>query len=198
MASILVLYYSRGGSTAKLASHVARGVESVPGCDAWLRTVPPVSAETAAVADSVPPTGSPYVTLAELERCDGMAYGSPAYFGNMAASMKHFWDNHVDAWLGNALAGKPGAVFTASGSMHGGHEAAQLSMIVPLMHHGMLVVGLPYSETALNHTTGGGTPYGASHVSGADGARAVDETELALARALGARLADTAERLARP
>lgn len=195
MTSILVLYFSRSGSTAKLAQHIARGVESVDNCEAWLRTVPQVSAETEAVARAVPAEGAPYVSSDELEQCAGIACGSPAYFGNMASSMKYFWDTHVDTWLGSELAGKPGAVFTSSGSMHGGHEAAQLSMMVPLLHHGMLIVGLPYSETALNHTSGGGTPYGASHVSGADGTREVDETELALARALGARLAGVAMRL---
>ena len=196
MTPVLVLYYSRSGGTAKIANHIARGVESVSGCEAWLRTVPSVSADTEATAAAVPADGAPYVTRDDIEGCAALAYGSPAHFGNMAASMKYFWDSHVDVWLGSQLAGKPGAVFTSSGSLHGGHEAAQLSMIVPLLHHGMLIVGLPYSETALNHTTGGGTPYGASHISGADGKRAVDDTELGLARAHGARLATFAQALA--
>ncbi len=197
MVPVLVLYYSRSGGTAKIAQHIARGVESVPSCEAWLRTVPSVSADTHASAAAVPNEGSPYVTPTDIEQCAGLAYGSPAYFGNMSASMKHFWDSHVDVWLGSVLAGKPGAVFTSSGSLHGGHEAAQLSMMVPLLHHGMFIVGLPYSETALNHTTGGGTPYGASHISGAGGENSVDDIELQLARAHGARLATLACTLAR-
>lgn len=191
---ILVLYYSRHGATAEMARQVARGVEQ-GGLEARLRTVPAVSAECAAVAPEVPAEGAIYATLDDLKQCAGLALGSPTRFGNMAAPLKHFLDGTSSLWLTGALVGKPAGVFTSTASLHGGQESTLLSMLLPLLHHGMLVCGLPYSESALLETRGGGTPYGASHHAGQDGKRALDEHEIALCRALGLRLAQTARRL---
>lgn len=192
---ILVLFYSRHGATRQLAELIAQGVESVPGCDARLRTVPAVSTVAEATAPEVPPDGAPYVELDDLQECAGLALGSPTRFGNMAAAMKYFWDGTASDWLAGSLSGKPACVFTSTGSLHGGQESTLLSMLLPLMHHGMLIMGLPYSESALIETRGGGTPYGASHHAGADGKRDLDADEIALCRALGQRLANTALRL---
>ena len=191
---ILVLYYSRHGATAEMARQIARGVEQ-GGLEARLRTVPAVSAECAAVAPEVPADGAVYASLDDLRHCAGLALGSPTRFGNMAAPLKHFLDGTSGLWLTGELVGKPAGVFTSTASLHGGQESTQLSMMLPLLHHGMLVCGLPYSETALLETRGGGTPYGASHHAGADGKRALDEHETALCRALGQRLAQTALKL---
>jgi NAD(P)H dehydrogenase (quinone) len=193
-AYILVLYYSRHGATAEMARQIARGVEQ-GGLEARLRCVPAVSAECAAVAPEVPEEGAIYATLDDLKHCAGLVMGSPTRFGNMAAPLKHFLDSTSNLWLTGELVGKPAGVFTSTGSLHGGQESTQLSMLLPLLHHGMLVCGLPYSETALLETRGGGTPYGASHHAGADGKRALDEHETALCRALGQRLALTAQKL---
>lgn len=191
---ILVLYYSRHGATAEMARQIARGVEQ-GGLEARLRTVPAVSAECAAVAPEVPADGAVYASLDDLRHCAGLALGSPTRFGNMAAPLKHFLDGTSGLWLTGELVGKPAGVFTSTASLHGGQESTQLSMLLPLLHHGMLVCGLPYSEAALLETRGGGTPYGASHHAGQDGKRALDEHEIALCRALGRRLAQTAQKL---
>ncbi|MFB4368745.1 MULTISPECIES: NAD(P)H:quinone oxidoreductase [unclassified Pseudomonas] len=191
---ILVLYYSRHGATAEMARHIARGIE-LQGMEARLRTVPAVSAECEAVADSIPAEGAPYASLDDLKNCAGLALGSPTRFGNMAAPLKYFLDGTSNLWLTGSLVGKPAGVFTSTASLHGGQESTLLSMLLPLLHHGMLITGLPYSESALVETRGGGTPYGASHHAGADGKRALDEHEIALCRALGQRLASTALKL---
>lgn len=195
---VLVLYYSRHGSTRKLAELIAQGIESVPGCEARLRTVPAVSAVTQAIEPAVPPSGSPYVELSDLEECAGLAMGSPTRFGNMAAPMKYFLDGTSAQWLSGALAGKPACVFTSTGSLHGGQESTLLSMMIPLLHHGMLMVGLPYSESALMTTSSGGAPYGATHWSGANGKQDMTEDTRTLAIALGKRLATTALKLHTP
>ncbi|MEM1190237.1 MAG: NAD(P)H:quinone oxidoreductase [Pseudomonadota bacterium] len=192
---ILVLYYSRGGNTATLARHVARGVDGVDGLQARLRTVPPVSPDTEPSLDSVPEDGPPYAGMNDLRDCGGLVLGSPTRFGNMAAPLKHFLDASSDLWLSGALIGKPAAVFTSTSSLHGGQESTLLSMYLPLLHHGMIILGLPYSEPGLMATTSGGTPYGASHWSGPDTSRVPDESELALCRALGRRVAEIAGRL---
>ena len=189
---ILVLYYSQQGSTRQLALHIARGIDSVAGCEAVLRTVPKVSTVCEATADSIPADGAPYATLAELQNCAGLALGSPTRFGNMAAPMKYFLDGTSGLWLSGSLIGKPACVFTSSSSQHGGQESTLLSMITPLLHHGMLICGIPFSEAALSQTHSGGTPYGASHHAGPDGKRMLDQHEIALCRALGLRLANTA------
>ncbi|HYQ38275.1 MAG TPA: NAD(P)H:quinone oxidoreductase [Pseudomonas sp.] len=191
---ILVLYYSRHGATAEMARQIARGVEQ-GGLEARLRTVPAVSAECAAVAPEVPADGAVYASLDDLRHCAGLALGSPTRFGNMAAPLKHFLDGTSSLWLTGELVGKPAGVFTSTASLHGGQESTQLSMLLPLLHHGMLVCGLPYSEAALLETRGGGTPYGASHHAGQDGKRALDQHEIALCRALGQRLARIAQKL---
>ena len=193
---VLVLYYSRHGAVREMAQWIARGVESVPGATARVRTVPPVSAVSEAVAPAVPESGAPYAEPRDLEECCGLALGSPTRFGNMAAPLKHFLDSTSALWLKGALAGKPAAVFTSTGTLHGGQETTLTSMMLPLLHHGMLLVGLPYSEPALSATTGGGTPYGASHVAGATGDRALSEDEKKLCVALGRRLAAAALKLA--
>jgi NAD(P)H dehydrogenase (quinone) len=195
MAEVLVLYYSHTGATRELATHIARGVGSVPGMSARVRTVPKVSTVTEATAPSVPSDGPPYVTSADLSECVALAIGSPTRFGNMAAPMKYFIDGLGGEWMRGTLAGKPAAVFTSTASMHGGNESTLLTMMMPLLHHGMLIVGIPFTEASLSTTTEGGTPYGASHVSGADGSRAVSETEKQLAQALGKRLASVAAKL---
>ena len=180
-----------------MARHVARGIEAVDGMAARVRTVPRVSSVAEATEPEVPIDGAPYCELADLEECAGLALGSPARFGNMAAPMKYFWDGTARPWLGGTLIGKPAAVFTSAGTMHGGQEAALLSMIIPLLHHGMLIVGLPYDIPELSTTASGGTPYGASHLAGTASDRAVDETEKRLCVALGRRLAEVVARLAR-
>ena len=195
MTEILVLYYSRHGSTRRLAELIASGIDSVPGAHARLRTVPPVSTVSEATAPDIPGNGPPYAELRDLEECAGLALGSPTRFGNMAAPMKYFLDGTVAQWLSGALAGKPACVFTSTGSLHGGQESTLLSMMLPLLHHGMLLLGLPYSESALVTTRSGGTPYGASHYAHVDNSGPVTEDESALARALGRRLAQTALRL---
>ena len=189
---ILVLYYSRSGATLSMAEQVVRGVVSVPGIDARLRTVPPVSAETTQSLDSIPDHGPLYGDEDDLRHCAGLALGSPTRFGNMAAPLKYFIDSTSGLWLSGALVDKPAGVFTSTSSLHGGQESTLLSMMLPLLHHGMMVMGLPYSESGLRQTTSGGTPYGASHWAGETGDRALDPTEAALCRALGQRLARTA------
>jgi NAD(P)H dehydrogenase (quinone) len=195
MSSVLVLYYSHAGATAELARQVARGVEEVPGFEARVRTVPRVSTVCEATADTVPESGPPYATLDDLRDCTALALGSPTRFGNMAAPLKYFLDGTGALWMSGGLIGKPAGVFTSTGSLHGGQETTLLSMMLPLLHHGMLIVGVPYSETDLLHTDAGGTPYGPTHVAGADGKRPVTEAEQRLCRALGRRLAETAARL---
>ena len=196
MTEILVLYYSQGGAVRDMAQAIARGVESVAGAKARVRTVPKVSANCEATESAVPSTGAPYVELQDLEACAGLALGSPTRFGNMAAPMKYFLDGTSNLWLKGALIGKPAAVFTSSGSMHGGNESTVLTMMLPLLHHGMLLVGLPYSEPALGNTSTGGTPYGASHIGGAMNDKPLSEDEKKLCLALGKRLAETALKLA--
>lgn len=194
MAEILVLYYSRHGATAELARQVARGVESVPGARARVRTVPPVSPDTEATAAPVPAEGPPYATAEDLRECDGLVMGSPTRFGNMAAPLKHFLDGTGALWLNGGLDRKPAAVFTSTGSMHGGQESTLLSMMLPLLHHGMYIVGLPFTADTLNRTRTGGTPYGASHlrtVQGSEGSR-LSEDERELAQLLGRRVAELA------
>ena len=195
MADILVIYYSRSGSTAELARHVGRGIESVAGAAAKLRTVPPVSAQSEAAAEPVPASGAPYATLDDLRHCDGLILGSPTRFGNMAAPLKYFLDGTSSLWLSGALAGKPAAVFTSTQTIHGGQETTLVSMMLPLLHHGMLLVGIPYTERALSDTRAGGTPYGASHVATSDTYTALTDEEKALAHTLGRRVAQLALRL---
>jgi NAD(P)H dehydrogenase (quinone) len=192
---ILVLYYSRHGATRALADCVAQGIDGVRGAAARLRTVPPVSPTTEVASPPVPPTGAPYVELADLEQCGGLAMGSPTRFGNMAAPLKHFLDSTSGLWLSGTLAGKPAAVFTSTSSLHGGQEATLLSMMLPLLHHGMLLVGVPYTEPDLTSTRSGGTPYGASHFAPHGEARAISDEEKRLAVALGKRLAQAALKL---
>ena len=192
---ILVLYYSRHGATRKLAELIAQGIESVSGCEAVLRTVPAVSAVSEATEPTVPSSGAPYVELADLENCAGLALGSPTRFGNMAAPLKYFIDGSSAQWLSGALAGKPACVFTSTGSLHGGQESTLLSMMLPLLHHGMLMLGLPYSEPALMTTASGGSPYGATHWSGIAGDKTISDDTRTLAIALGKRLATTAKKL---
>lgn len=197
MSDILVLYYSRHGAVKTMAQLVARGVEQVEGARARLRTVPDVSTVCEAVADSIPAEGAPYVEPRDLEECVGLALGSPTRFGNMAAPVKHFIDTTSGQWLKGTLAGKPGAVFTSTSSLHGGQETTLLSMMLPLLHHGMVIVGLPYSEPELISTTSGGTPYGPSHVAGPASDQPITEEEKKLCLALGKRLAETALKLAK-
>lgn len=196
MTEVLVLYYSRNGAVARMADMIARGVEEVPGCRARVRTVPPVSTVCEAVADDIPSTGAPYARTEDLTECGGLLLGSPTRFGNMAAPLKYFLDGTGDLWLSGALAGRPAGVFTSTASLHGGQESTLLSMMLPLLHHGMLPVGLPYRETDLLTTRTGGTPYGASHLAGTDGAPALADEEKRLCRALGKRVATAAVRLA--
>lgn len=192
---ILVLYYSTHGSTQKLAEHVARGIESVDGMESLVRTVPPVSPTTQSSDKPVPDQGAPYVELDDLKGCAGLAMGSPTRFGNMASALKYFWDGTASLWLSGELAGKPAGVFTSSGALHGGQETTLISMMLPLLHHGMLLMGLPFTETALGSTTSGGTPYGPSHWAGLKNERPITEEESTLAQALGKRLAQTTLRL---
>ena len=194
---ILVLYYSRTGHTAQLARLIARGVEEVPGMQARLRQVPPVAPVTEIAQPPEPEQGAPYVNRQDLAECAGLALGSQTRFGNMAAPLKYFLDSTGAEWASGTLAGKPAAVFTSTSTMHGGQETTLLSMALPLLHHGMLLLGLPYTEPALTATLGGGTPYGASHVAGPKGDNAISEHERELARALGRRLAEVARKLDR-
>ena len=195
MADILVLYYSRGGSVARLARQIARGVDEVEGARARLRTVPPVAPVTERAAPPEPEDGAPYVDKADLAECAGLLLGSPTRFGNMAAPVKHFLDGLGAEWASGTLIGKPAGVFTSTATMHGGQESTLLTMLVPLLHHGCVITGIPYSETALNTTRSGGTPYGASHVAGAKDDPQLTDDETALARALGRRVAQLALRL---
>jgi NAD(P)H dehydrogenase (quinone) len=196
MPEILVLYYSRGGSVAKLARHIARGIGEVEGMAARLRTVPPVAASTQVATPPVPEDGAPYVQASDLVECAGLLLGSPTRFGNMAAPLKHFIDNLGAQWASGTLVGKPAAVFTSTATMHGGQESTLLSMMLPLLHHGCVIVGIPYTEPALSTTRGGGTPYGASHVSGTQDDPQPSDDEAHLARALGRRVAQIAAKLA--
>ncbi len=195
MVEILILYYSQNGAVRDMAQLVARGVEMVNGAKARLRTVPKVSTVCEATESDIPDSGAPYVELKDLEECAGLALGSPTRFGNMAAPLKYFLDGTSGLWLKGALIGKPAAVFTATASMHGGNESTLLSMMLPLLHHGMVIVGLPYSEPDLATTTQGGTPYGASRVVGVNHDKSITEAEKKLCIALGKRLAQTALKL---
>jgi len=186
---ILILYYSRGGATAAMAQHIARGVELVPGVAARLRTVPAVSATCEQTEEDIPATGPLYCELSDLRDCAGLVMGSPTRFGNMAAPLKYFIDQTSTLWLSGAMIDKPAAVFTSTSSLHGGQEATLLSMLLPLLHHGMVIAGLPYSEPGLMTTTSGGAPYGATHWGGSDNKRAIDDVEATLCRALGQRVA---------
>jgi NAD(P)H dehydrogenase (quinone) len=197
MADILVLYYSRTGAVRQMAQAIARGIDGVPGASARLRTVPPVSAVCEAVEPAIPDSGAPYAELADLEECIGLAMGSPTRFGNMAAPLKYFLDSTSSLWLKGTLAGKPAALFTSTGTMHGGQESTLLSMMLPLLHHGMVIVGVPYTEPDLGSTASGGTPYGASHVAGVGAGHPITAEEHRLCLALGQRLARTALKLAR-
>lgn len=192
---ILVLYYSQHGATRQMAQFVARGAEQVDGIRARLRTVPRVSAACEATDPAIPDEGAPYAQLSDLEECIGVAVGSPTRFGNMASAMKYFWDGTSPLWMRHTLAGRPAALFTSSGTMHGGQESTLLSMMLPLLHHGMLIVGLPYSEPELAATQTGGTPYGASHVAGVTNNQPISDVEKKLCMALGRRLATTALKL---
>lgn len=195
MSEILVLYYSRGGSVARLARHVARGIGEVDGMAARLRTVPPVAAVTQAASPPVPEDGAPYVERTDLVECAGLLIGSPTRFGNMAAPLKHFIDGLGAEWASGTLVGKPAGAFTSTATMHGGQESTLLSMLIPLLHHGCVVAGIPFTEPALNTTRGGGTPYGASHVAGMQDDPQPTDDEALLARALGRRIAGLAARL---
>ncbi len=195
MTRILVLYYSRTGATADMARLAARGVESVSEAEAVLRTVPAVSPVTEATAPEVPESGPPYAALEDLEHCDGLLLGSPTRFGNMAAPLKHFLDTTGSAWLSGVLAGKPAGLFTSTGSLHGGQESTLLSMMLPLLHHGMLIVGIPYTEAEVGTTRSGGTPYGASHWAGTAGDMELTGEERRLCHAQGRRVAETAHHL---
>lgn len=195
MTNVLVLYYSRHGATAKMADHIARGVELINGVSAIVRTVPSVSSNIEATEDAVPSSGAPYVSLDELKNCDGLAMGSPTRFGNMAAPLKHFIDQTTSLWLAGNLTGKPAGVFTSTTTMHGGQETTLTSMMTPLLHHGMVIVGIPYSEPKLTSTTSGGTPYGPSHVAGPDSKQPLTDDEIELCHAFGKRLAEITVKL---
>ncbi len=192
MKKILILYYSRHGSVAELAIQVGRGVESVDNCQALLRTVAPVSTVCEATHPEIPDSGDVYVTIDDLEQCDGLVLGSPTRFGTIAAPLKYLFDQTAPQWLAGALKDKPGAVFTSSSSMHGGQESTLLGMMLPLIHHGMVIIGLPFSGTPLAHTNTGGTPYGASHVAGADNNAVLSPEEIRLCQTLGKRVANAA------
>ncbi len=196
MQEILVLYYSHRGSVRALAEVIGRGIDSVPGAAARLRTVPRISAVCEATEADIPARGAPYAEMSDLEECIGLALGSPTRFGNMSAPMKYFLDGTAGPWLSGALAGKPACVFTSSASQHGGQESTLLSMMTPLLHHGMVIVGLPFSEPDLTGTASGGSPYGATHVAGKDENTRLTEEEKRLAFAMGKRLAETALKLA--
>jgi NAD(P)H dehydrogenase (quinone) len=196
VAEILVLFYSRKGSTAELARHICRGIESIPEAHARLRTVPPVTTVVEPPQAPIPNEGPPYASVQDLIDCDGLVLGSPTRFGNMAAPLKHFIDGTSALWLSGAMAGKPAAVFTSTQTMHGGQETTLLSMMLPLLHHGMYIVGLPYTEAALSHTKSGGSPYGASHVAGDAAPAQLSDDERTLAQLLGQRVAELAVKLA--
>lgn len=195
MAEILVLYYSRHGNVAEMARLIARGVESVSGSSARLRTVPPVTTDHEAGGSDIPESGPPYASFDDLKACDGLALGSPTRFGNMAAALKYFLDGTSDLWLSGVMINKPACVFTSTSSLHGGQETTLLSMMLPLMHHGMVIAGLPYSEPELIATRSGGTPYGPTHVAGADSSSPVTEEESRLCQAMGRRIAELADQL---
>ncbi len=195
MSEILVLYFSCHGSVANLAKAISHGVESVHGCSARVRTVPSVSADTEATQDSIPASGPPYASVSDLEECDGIIIGSPSYFGSMAAPLKYFLDQTTPQWLSGALVNKPAAAFVSSSSLHGGQETALFSMLVPLLHHGAILVGIPYTEESLSTTQSGGTPYGATHVSGQDSKSPFSDDEKKLCHALGKRVAEIASKL---
>ena len=197
MQEILILYYSQTGAVKQMAQLIARGVEKVPQTGARLRTVPKISTVAEATEPAVPDAGAPYVEHSDLEQCSGLALGSPTRFGNMAAPLKYFVDGTGGLWLKGAMSGKPAAVFTSTASMHGGQETTLLTMMMPLIHHGMVIVGVPYSEPELMITRGGGTPYGASHLAGANADQPISEDERRLCIALGTRLADVARKLSR-
>ena len=192
---ILILYYSQHGATQQMAQLIARGVEQIAGVRARLRTVPKISIVCEATEAGIPDSGAPYAELRDLEECIGLALGSPTRFGNMAAAMKYFWDSTGGLWMKHTLVGKPAALFTSTGSMHGGQESTLLSMMLPLLHHGMVILGLPYAEAELGTTKSGGTPYGASHVAGLANDQSISEDEKKLCMALGKRLAQTALKL---
>ncbi len=194
MPEILIVYYSRHGSVARMAEQIALGVESEADCEARLRSLPPVSATSEQSDAAIPEAGAPYASSNDLQDCAGLILGSPGYFGNMAAPLKYFLDQTSALWLSGAMIGKPAGVFTATASQHGGQETVLTSMMLPLLHHGMLVCGIPYSEPALNRTRTGGTPYGASHVAGSDGSELSDD-EIAACRTLGNRVASLAGKL---
>ncbi|MDO5640527.1 MAG: NAD(P)H:quinone oxidoreductase [Neisseria sp.] len=194
--NILVLYYSQHGSTLNLARQIARGIDSVAGCEAVLRTVPKVSAVCEAVESDIPADGAPYATAEDLKNCAALALGSPTRFGNMAAAMKYFLDGTIAQWLAGELIGKPATVFTSTASLHGGQESTLLTMMLPLLHHGMVISGVPYSEAALSSTQSGGTPYGASHAAGSEGKAELSRDEQQIAFAQGRRLAELAVKLA--
>jgi NAD(P)H dehydrogenase (quinone) len=197
MTEILLVYYSRHGATRELARHAGRGVESVTGCTATIRTVPPVSAENERPVKAVPDSGAPYASLDDLRRCDGLLLGSPTRFGNMAAPLKYFLDGTSALWLDGSLSGKPAGLFSSTQTMHGGQETTLLTMALPLLHHGMFLVGIPYTEPRLTHTRTGGAPYGATHVAAAAAQPgALSDDEMTLAQALGKRVAETAAELA--
>ncbi|MCB1621355.1 MAG: NAD(P)H:quinone oxidoreductase [Thiothrix sp.] len=198
MKTVLILYYSRHGATADMARHIARGTESISQTQAVLRTVPPVSEVCAATADNIPDQGAPYASLEDFRDCDALALGSPGRFGNMAAPLKYFLEKTSNLWLSGAMTGKPAGVFTSTSSLHGGQESTLLSMMMPLLHHGMLLTGLPYTEARLLSTHTGGTPYGPSHVAGSSNDRPLSEDEQKLCSALGRRLATLAHQLASP
>ncbi len=195
MHQILVLYYSRSGSVAEMARHIAHGIESVSGCEACIRTVPPVSTTTQSTAPDIPDSGPPYATHDDLIDCHGLALGSPTRFGNMAAPMKYFLDSTSAIWASGGLIGKPATVFSSTASLHGGQETTLLSMLLPLLHHGMLILGLPYTESGLFANTGGGTPYGATHVAGDKEQYPVSDNEKKLCFAAGKRLAEITRKL---
>lgn len=197
MKKILVLYYSRHGATAALASEIARGIEAITSCEAVIRTVPPVSTICESTAPDIPASGNVYATTEELEQCNGLILGSPTRFGTIAAPLKYFFDQTTPQWLSGALKDKPAAVFTSTGSMHGGQESTLLSMMLPLIHHGMLMVGVPFNGTPLGHTSTGGTPYGASHVAGSDGNAPISQEERQICRILGERVAKISAALAK-
>lgn len=192
---ILVLYYSRYGAVAHMANLVARGIDEVENMEAVIRTVPPVSPVTQLVEPPVPPTGAPYVTLEDLKNCDGLVLGSPTRFGNMAAPLKYFWDTTSSLWLSGELVNKPAGVFTSTSSLHGGQESTLISMMLPLIHHGMLIVGIPFTETEIVKTTTGGTPYGASHTAGMENALPLSESEKICCKTLGKRVALIAKKM---
>ena len=195
MTQILVLYYSRSGSVAEMARHIAHGIESVTDCEANIRTVPAVSATSESVESEVPESGPPYATHEDLINCDGLAPGSPTRFGNMASAMKYFIDSTSDVWASGGLVGKPASVFSSSASLHGGQETTLISMILPLLHHGMILLGIPYTDSKLSTTKSGGTPYGTTHVAGSDNNLPINEDEKTLCISVGKRIAKLSKKL---